>query len=110
MFSLAKMSRALSAMASKLEVARARMVGPAPERQMPSRPGCDSGVISEVTAGRPGIFRIRLKARQLFVELGGLPVLCDTAGERDLSSRRRSILDLVGIVQGLWSGQRDAAY
>jgi hypothetical protein len=32
------------------------MVGPAPERQIPSRPGCEAGVIKDVTAGRPGIW------------------------------------------------------
>ena len=31
------------------------MVGPAPERQIPSKPGCVSGVIWDVTSGKPGI-------------------------------------------------------
>jgi hypothetical protein len=50
-----KILRASSAMRSKPPVASARIVGPAPERQMPSRPGCDSGVMEDVTSERPGI-------------------------------------------------------
>ena len=47
--------RASSAIASKPPVAKARMVGPAPERQIPSSPGWVVGVMEEVTSGRPGI-------------------------------------------------------
>jgi hypothetical protein len=32
------------------------MVGPAPDKQIPSRPGWVIGVIAEVTSGRPGIW------------------------------------------------------
>jgi hypothetical protein len=39
------------------------MVGPAPERHMPSKPGCEAGVIKDVTAGRPGIWRKEVKMR-----------------------------------------------
>lgn len=49
--------RALSAIDSKPSVARARMVGPAPDKQMPKSPGCVDGVIFDVTSGRPGICR-----------------------------------------------------
>lgn len=34
-----------SAISSNLSVAKARMVGPAPDRQIPSRPGCVRGFI-----------------------------------------------------------------
>ena len=51
-----KIARASSAMASNPPVARARIVGPAPERQIPSRPGCVDGVMLLVTSGRPGIW------------------------------------------------------
>ena len=47
--------RASSAIVSKFPVAKARIVGPAPERQMPSKPGWVVGVMDEVTSGRPGI-------------------------------------------------------
>jgi hypothetical protein len=50
-----KMAVASLAIASKPPVARARMVGPAPERQMPRRPGCVDGEMEEVTSGKPGI-------------------------------------------------------
>lgn len=36
------------------------MVGPAPDKQMPSRPGCVEGVIDEVTSGKPGIWKTAL--------------------------------------------------
>lgn len=42
------------AMASKLAVASARMVGPAPDRQMPHRPGWVVGVTDERILVRPG--------------------------------------------------------
>lgn len=47
--------RASSAMRSNPSVARARMVGPAPDKHMPSSPRCVAGVIWEVTSMRPGI-------------------------------------------------------
>ena len=47
--------RESSAIASNPPVAKARIVGPAPERQIPSRPGWVVGVMKEVTSGRPGI-------------------------------------------------------
>ena len=47
--------RASSAIASNPPVARASIVGPAPERQIPSSPGWVVGVMEEVTSGRPGI-------------------------------------------------------
>ena len=47
--------RASSAIASNPPVAKARIVGPAPERQIPSSPGWLVGVMEEVTSGRPGI-------------------------------------------------------
>lgn len=37
------------------------MVGPAPDKQIPSRPGCVEGVIDEVTSGKPGIWRTAFK-------------------------------------------------
>lgn len=33
------------------------MVGPAPDKQIPRRPGCVEGVIDEVTSGKPGIYK-----------------------------------------------------
>jgi hypothetical protein len=53
------MARASSAIASNPLVASARIVGPAPERQIPSNPGCVSGVIFDVTSGKPGICAAR---------------------------------------------------
>jgi hypothetical protein len=50
-----KIARASSAIASNPPVARASIVGPAPDKQIPSKPGCVVGVIDEVTSGRPGI-------------------------------------------------------
>ena len=47
------------AIESKFSVARARMVGPAPERQIPSRPGCDWGVTDWRISVRPGIRPLR---------------------------------------------------
>jgi len=52
-----KMTLASSAIFSNPEVARARMVGPAPDKQIPRRPGCVEGVIDEVTSGKPGIYK-----------------------------------------------------
>ena len=43
-----------SAMSSKFSVASARMVGPAPDRQIPSRPACVRGVTLCSTSARPG--------------------------------------------------------
>ena len=48
-------ARASSAIASNPPVASAKIVGPAPERQIPNNPGCVSGVILDVTSGKPGI-------------------------------------------------------
>jgi hypothetical protein len=42
-------------MASNPPVARARIVGPAPDKQIPRRPGWLEGVIFEVISERPGI-------------------------------------------------------
>lgn len=53
--SFLKIARASSAISSKPPVARAKIVGPAPERQIPRSPGCVAGVILEVTSGSPGI-------------------------------------------------------
>jgi hypothetical protein len=53
--SFANSSTIVLAMPSWFSVARARMVGPAPERQIPRRPGCDWGVTDDRTRGRPGI-------------------------------------------------------
>jgi len=50
-----KMARASSAIASNPPVANASIVGPAPERQIPNNPGCVSGVMFDVTSGKPGI-------------------------------------------------------
>jgi hypothetical protein len=49
------MVRASSAIASNPPVAKAKIVGPAPERQIPSSPGCVFGVMDDVTSGKPGI-------------------------------------------------------
>lgn len=43
------------AISSKWSVARARMVGPAPDRQIPNRPGCVLGVMDCRISVRPGI-------------------------------------------------------
>jgi hypothetical protein len=48
--------RASSAIASNPANASARIVGPAPERHIPSSPGCVLGVMEEVTSGKPGIW------------------------------------------------------
>ena len=40
---------------SKFLVARARIVGPAPDKHMPSNPECVAGVNCDVTSGNPGI-------------------------------------------------------
>ena len=55
-----KMARASSAMPSYPSVARARIVGPAPDKQMPRRPGWLAGVILDVTSGKPGIYVPRI--------------------------------------------------
>ena len=44
-----------SAMDSKFSVAKARIVGPAPDRQMPNRPLCVFGVTDARMSDRPGI-------------------------------------------------------
>lgn len=49
-------ARASSAIASNPPVANARIVGPAPERQIPNNPGWVSGVMFDVTSGKPGIW------------------------------------------------------
>lgn len=61
------------------------MVGPAPERHMPNRPGCVFGVMEEVTSDNPGICQ-RLDQSML---TGHLPVVCDRADVRDLSWLRK---------------------
>ena len=48
-----------SAICSKFFVASASIVGPAPDRQIPSRPGCDCGDIWSSTSARPGIKALR---------------------------------------------------
>ena len=48
-------ARAPCAIASNPPVASARIVGPAPERQIPNNPGCVSGVMLDITSGKPGI-------------------------------------------------------
>lgn len=40
---------------SKFSVASANIVGPAPERQIPSRPGCDVGLKEDRISGSAGI-------------------------------------------------------
>src|SRR5882762_4457491 len=47
---------ASSAIASNPPVARAKIVGPAPDKQIPSRPGWLDGVMFGVTSDRPGIW------------------------------------------------------
>ena len=49
----------LVAIWSKFSVANAKIVGPAPERQIPSKPGCDFGEIDSMTSERPGISTLR---------------------------------------------------
>lgn len=44
-----------SAILEKLSVARAKIVGPAPERHMPSKPGWEDGVTDASMSGRAGI-------------------------------------------------------
>lgn len=41
---------------SKLCVANAKIVGPAPDRQIPRSPGCDFGVTDARISGSPGIY------------------------------------------------------
>jgi hypothetical protein len=55
-FSSLKIRTISWAILSKFSVARARMVGPAPERQIPRRPGWVVGVTDERILGRPGIW------------------------------------------------------
>jgi hypothetical protein len=54
-FSSANLFTMTSAIFSKLCVANAKMVGPAPERQIPSNPGCEFGVTDARISGNPGI-------------------------------------------------------
>jgi len=54
-----KITRASSAIAWNPLVASANIVGPAPERQIPNNPGCVSGVMFDVTSGKPGINSLR---------------------------------------------------
>lgn len=49
----------LLAISSKLLVARARMVGPAPDRQQPRKPGCVEGDIELTISPRPGMRVLR---------------------------------------------------
>lgn len=48
-----------SAISVKRSVARARMVGPAPERQIPNNPGCVAGVMDWRISVKPGIKPLR---------------------------------------------------
>ena len=90
-----KMARASSAIASNPPVARASIVGPAPERQIPNNPGCVSGVMFDVTSGKPGIWIKRaLRLHELQCSLGdgeskNLPILYGRVDVRDPSSLRR---------------------
>lgn len=42
-------------MESKPLVAKANIVGPAPDKHIPNRPGWVDGVMDDVTSGKPGI-------------------------------------------------------
>lgn len=53
------LARISLAIFSKLSVQRARIVGPAPERQIPRRPGCVLGVTEARISGKPGIYVVR---------------------------------------------------
>lgn len=57
LFSLCCLSVAiiLFAISSKLLVASARMVGPAPDRHTPRNPGCVLGDMDSTTCDRPGM-------------------------------------------------------
>lgn len=68
------------AMRSYPSVARARMVGPAPERQIPSSPGCEAGVTDASTSGRPGIYNITERRSLTASERLYAPRPCDMAG------------------------------
>ena len=54
-FSSANLFTITFAMLSKLCVAKASIVGPAPDKQMPNRPGCVFGVTDARISGSPGI-------------------------------------------------------
>lgn len=81
--------RASSAIASNPPVAKARIVGPAPERQIPSSPGWVLGVMKEVTSDRPGIY-IKKSGITMHHRKRIVPEFSDKAGARDLSSPHKS--------------------
>ena len=66
------------------------MVGPAPERQIPSNPGCELGVTDAKISGNPGIYI----NTQLEV---WIPNVSDKVDVRDLALRGKLILDQVEI-------------
>jgi hypothetical protein len=57
-FSSANLFTMTCAILSKFSVARARMVGPAPDKHIPSSPGCDFGVTEARISGNPGIYAL----------------------------------------------------
>ena len=59
MVALANFEMIASAIVSKCSVARANIVGPAPDKQIPSKPGCEAGVTDCKISVSPGI-KVRL--------------------------------------------------
>ena len=104
---IAKMARASSAMSSNPLVASASIVGPAPERQIPNNPGVVSGVIFDVTSGKPGIWithyvHMSYEPSRRNIGSKDLPIPYDKVGARDPSLPRRSIRDREGLRRGRW--------
>ncbi|KAJ6264764.1 hypothetical protein Dda_0916 [Drechslerella dactyloides] len=62
--SVANRASISSAMLSKFSVASASIVGPAPDRQIPSRPGWDFGVMEVKMSGSAGICKRKRTKRQ----------------------------------------------
>lgn len=73
---------------SKLCVASAKMVGPAPDKQIPRSPGCELGVTDARISGSPGIYS------QLY-QLGQLPNAFGRAGVHDPALPNKSTLGQV---------------
>jgi hypothetical protein len=80
---------------SKLWVANAKIVGPAPERQIPSSPGWDLGVTDARISGSPGISSQIYQRRRL-------PNAFGMADGHDPALRDKSILDQAAISLMLW--------
>jgi hypothetical protein len=74
------------AILSKFSVARARIVGPAPDKHIPRSPGCDFGVTEARISGNPGIFALGSNTGEdipnVFGRVGGLGLAL-----RDISVR-----------------------